>query len=192
MTAMMDSSDPDGSMKKLLHGDPVGGIKEWHPGVGFTDIPATVGFLAPNGVIVSPDGKYIFVAMSTGRQVARITRGQHPPKVDVSPTGIMPDNLRWSASGRSILVGGHDISTEQFIERIRASMAPSNEGGNVDSPFKILRMDPETMQMTEVLNSGVYGVMGGGTGAIEVGNKLWVSTCKGDRIAIFPMKWKNG
>jgi len=30
--------------------------------------------------------------------------------------------------------------------------------------------------------------MGGGTGAIEVGNKLWVSTCKGDRIATFPMK----
>ena len=192
VTAMMDSSDPDGSMKKLLHGEPVGEIKEWHPGVGFTDIPASVGFLAPNGVIVSPDGKYIFVAMSTGRQVARITRGQHPPKVDVSPTGIMPDNLRWSASGRSILVGGHDISTELFIERIRASMAPSNEGGNVDSPFKILRMDPETMQMTEVLKSGVYGVMGGGTGAIEVGNKLWVSTCKGDRIAIFPMTWKNG
>jgi hypothetical protein len=34
--------------------------------------------------------------------------------------------------------------------------------------------------------------MGGGTGAIEVGNKLWVSTCMGDRIAIFPMTRKNG
>jgi hypothetical protein len=71
-------------------------------------------------------------------------------------------------------------------------LAPSNEGGNVDSPFKILRMDPETMQMTQVLKSGVYGVMGGGTGAIEVDDKLWVSTMKWDRIAIFPMKSKNG
>jgi hypothetical protein len=53
-------------------------------------------------------------------------------------------------------------------------------------------MDPETMQMTQVLKSGVYGVMGGGTGAIEVDDKLWVSTMKWDRIAIFPMKSKNG
>ena len=175
-------------MDKLLHGEPVGGIKEWHPGVGFTDILGTAGFSAPNGVIVSPDGKYIFVALSSGRQVARISRGQDPPKIDVSPTGIMPDNLRWSASGKSILLGGHDISAERFVERVQASMAPSNEGGNVDSPFKILRMDPQTMEMTEVIKSGVYGVMGAGTGAIEVGNKLWVSTMKGDRIAIFPLK----
>ena len=80
------------------------------------------------------------------------------------------------------------MSAERFIERVKASMAPSNEGGNVDSPFKILRMDPQTMEMTEVIKSGVYGVMGAGTGAIEVGNKLWVSTMKGDRIAIFPLK----
>ena len=188
VTALTDPTDPDGSMDKLLHGEPVGGIMEWHPGVGFTDIPGTAGFSAPNGVIVSPDGKYIFVALSSGRQVARISRGQDPPKIDVSSTGIMPDNLRWSASGKSILVGGHDLSAERFVERVQASVAPSNEGGNVDSPFKILRMDPQTMEMTEVIKSGVYGVMGAGTGAIEVGNKLWVSTMKGDRIAIFPLK----
>ena len=110
------------------------------------------------------------MALSSGRQVARIGRGQDPPKIDVSATGIMPDNLRWSASGKSILVGGHDLSAERFVDRVQASMAPSNEGGNVDTPFKILRMDPQTMEMTEVVKSGVYGVMGGGTGAIEVGN----------------------
>jgi len=34
--------------------------------------------------------------------------------------------------------------------------------------------------------------MGGGTGAIEVGNKLWVSSMKADRIAIFSLKWRWG
>jgi sugar lactone lactonase YvrE len=77
---MMDSSHPDGSMKKLLHGEPVGAIKEWHPGVGFTDIPATAGFSAPNGVIVSPDGKHIFVAYRPDGRWRASPGGQHPPK----------------------------------------------------------------------------------------------------------------
>ena len=152
------------------------------------DIPGTKAFSAPNGVVVSPDGKYIFVNLSTGRQLARVTRGQNPPKVDFAPTGILPDNVRWSASGKSLLVGGHDVSTEEFFVRVGASYAKSNVGGNVNMPFKILRMDPETLEFTEVIGSGVYGVMGGGTGAIEVGNKLWVSSMTADRIAIFPMK----
>jgi len=128
------------------------------------------------------------VNLSTGRVVARITRGQNPPKVDFAPTGILPDNVRWSASGKSLLVGGHDVSTEEFFARVEASYAKSNVGGNVSMPFKILRMDPETLEFTEVIGSGVYGVMGGGTGAIEVGNKLWVSSMTADRIAIFPLK----
>ncbi len=105
----IDPEDMDGSACKLLSGRPIGGIKEWHPGSGFTDIPGTESFAAPNGVLVSDDGTQIFVALSTGQQVARITWGQNPPEIDVVPTGITTDNLRWSASGATILVGGHDM-----------------------------------------------------------------------------------
>jgi len=105
----IDPEDLDGSARKLLSGRPTGGIKEWHPGSGFTDIPGTESFAAPNGVLVSDDGTQIFVALSTGQQVARITWGQNPPEIDVVPTGITTDNLRWSASGATILVGGHDM-----------------------------------------------------------------------------------
>jgi len=54
----------------------MGWIKEWHPGKGWTDIPGTEGFSSPNGVVVSSDGKYIFVNLSAGTQTARITCGQ--------------------------------------------------------------------------------------------------------------------
>jgi hypothetical protein len=40
--------------------------------------------------------------------------------------------------------------------------------------------------LTEVVRSGVYGVMGAGTGAIQVGNKIWVSSFRADRVALFP------
>jgi hypothetical protein len=55
-------------------------------------------------------------------------------------------------------------------------------------PFKIYRMDPTTLKLTDEVKSGVYGVFGAGTGAIEVGKDLWVSSYRADRIGIFPME----
>jgi hypothetical protein len=62
-------------------------------------------------------------------------------------------------------VGVHEVSSADFVARSSASYAKHNAGGNVNIPFKILRLDPETLHFTEVIKSGVYGVMGGGTGA---------------------------
>ena len=43
-------------------------------------------------------------------------------------------------------------------------------------------MDPKTLKLTTVVKSGVYGVMGAGTGAIEVNHKVWVSTFGASRL----------
>ena len=59
--------------------------------------------------------------------------------------------MRWSASGTSLLVGVHDVSSEEFVARSSASYAKPNAGGNVNIPFKILRLDPESLQFTEVI-----------------------------------------
>ena len=66
--------------------------------------------------------------------------------------------------------------------------ASNSSAANCNVPFKIYRMDPATLKLTEMVKSGVYGVMGAGTGAIQVGNKIWVSTFRGDRIGVFPAK----
>jgi len=55
-------------------------------------------------------------------------------------------------------------------------------------PFQVDAMDPKTMKLTTLVKAGSYGGMGAGTGAIKVGNELWVSTFRGDRIAMFPTK----
>jgi len=54
VTSMAEPADPAGTKNKLLKGEPIGWIKEWHPGTGWTDIPGTKAFSAPNGVVVSP------------------------------------------------------------------------------------------------------------------------------------------
>jgi DNA-binding beta-propeller fold protein YncE len=181
VTSLWDPTDPD-RLNKLSNGQPVGALDEWHAGKGWFPVPGAAGMSGPNGVIVSSDGKDIYVAVWSGKQLVRINRGVSPPKTETVSTGILTDNVRWAPSGNEIFVGGQDATVQQVLACFESSAA------NCDVPFKIYRMDAATLKMTEIIKSGVYGVMGAGTGAIQVGNKIWVSTFRGDRIGIFPAK----
>lgn len=181
VTSLWDPTDAD-RLSKLSNDKPVGALDEWHPGKGWTTVAGTEGMSGPNGVVVSPDGKEVYLALWSGRQVARINLDSSPPKVDTVPTGILTDNVRWSRDGKSILVGGQDVTVKQALDCFESSAT------NCNVPFKIYRMDPATLKLTDVVKSGVYGVMGAGTGAIDVGNKIWVSSFRADRIGIFPEK----
>ena len=79
-----------------------------------------------------------------------------------------------------IFVGGQDDLVKQVIACFGSSAV------NCNVPFKIDIMNPHTMKLTNVVKSGVYGVMGAGTGAIEVDHHIWASSFRADRIAIFP------
>lgn len=179
VTSLWDPTDPD-RMDKLSNGKPVGALDEWHPGRGWSPVPGADGMSGPNGVVVSPDGRQVYVAAWSGRQIVRVSRGANPPKVDAVPTGILTDNVRWSPSGKAIFVGGQDATVKQALDCFEAKTA------NCNVPFKVYSLDPASLKLTEVVKSGVYGVMGAGTGAIQAGNELWVSSFRSDRVAVFP------
>jgi DNA-binding beta-propeller fold protein YncE len=181
VTSLWDPTDAD-RLNKLSNDKPVGALDEWHPGKGWSPVAGTEGMSGPNGVVVSPNGKEVYLALWSGKQVARINLDSSPPKVDTVPTGILTDNVRWSPDGKSIFVGGQDVTVKQALDCFESSAA------NCNVPFKIYRLDPATLKLTDVVKSGVYGVMGAGTGAIQVGNKIWVSSFRADRIGIFPAK----
>ena len=115
VTSLWDPTDAD-RLNKLSNGQPVGALDEWHPGKGWTPIPGAEGMSGPNGVIVTPDGKDIYVAVWSGKQLVRINRAKNPAKVDSVPTGILTDNVRWSPSGKEIFVGGQDATVKQVLE----------------------------------------------------------------------------
>ncbi|WP_428491067.1 hypothetical protein [Rhodopila sp.] len=181
VTSLWDPTDAD-RLNKLSNGKPVGALDEWHPAKGWSPVAGTEAMSGPNGVVVSPDGKRIYLALWSGKQVARIDLSSTPPKVDTVPTAILTDNVRWSPDGKSIFVGGQDVTVKQALDCFESNAT------NCNVPFKIYRMDPATLKLTDVVKSGVYGVMGAGTGAIQVGNKIWVSSFRADRIGIFPDK----
>jgi len=180
VTSLWDPTDAQ-RMDKLMNGKPVGALDEWHPGKGWSEVPGSAGMSGPNGVIVSADGHEVYVGVWSGHEVARISRGMGTPKMDTVQTGILTDNLRWSPNGRMIFVGGQDASVKQVIDCFESTAV------NCSVPFRIDIMDPKTLKLSTVVKSGVYGVMGAGTGAIEVNHKIWVSTFRADRIGLFPV-----
>jgi DNA-binding beta-propeller fold protein YncE len=181
VTSLWDPTDAD-RVTKLSSGQPVGGLDEWHPGKGWTQVPGATGLSGPNGVIVSSDGKEIYVAVWSGKELAKIARGPAKPKVETVPTEILTDNVRWSPDGQTIYAGGQDATVQQVLECFESTAI------NCNVPTKVYAVDPRTLKLTTLVKSGVYGVFGTGTGAIRVGNDLWVSSFRSDRIAIFPVK----
>ncbi|HYZ22552.1 MAG TPA: hypothetical protein VE690_10385 [Rhodopila sp.] len=193
VTSLWDPTDPD-RMNKLSNGQVVGALDGWHPGKGWSQVPGSEGLSGPNGVIVSPDGREVYIAAWSGRQLVRLSRGRGTPqgtlqgtsqgtsKKQAVSTGILTDNVRWSPDGKSMFVGGQDASVKQVLDCFESTAVDCNVA------CRIYRASPGTLKLTEVVKSGVYGVFGAGTGAIQEGNQIWVSSFRSDRIGLFPAK----
>lgn len=181
VTSLWDPTDPD-RVKKLTEGQPVGGVSEWRPKKGWTPLPGAEGLSGPNGIVASPDGKQVYVAAWSGKELVRISRGAGKPKVDRVPTEILTDNIRWSADDKRLLVGGQDATVKQVLECFESAAV------NCPIPTRLYAADPATLKLTTLVKSGVFGVFGAGTGAIQVGKDLWISSFRSDRIAIVPYK----
>ncbi len=182
VTSLWDPTDPH-RVDKLSKGEPVGELGEWSPQKGWSQVPGTEGMSGPNGVIVSADGKEIYLALWSGKQVARISHGTTPVQKKAVPTGFLTDNVRWSPDDSAIYVGGQATSVKQVLECFESDAVNCPK-----VPFQVDSMDPKTMKLTTLVKANVYGEMGAGTGAIKVGDELWVSSFRADRIARFPFR----
>jgi sugar lactone lactonase YvrE len=177
--------DPEESMKLALNGEPVGNTRVWYKESGWNELEGSESISTPNGIVISPDGKQVYVAASTGFSVVKIDRRVNPPAVSSVEVGGVPDNLRWSADGNSILAGIHVVDPPTDFPKKQAEAAAV--GGNQMTAFKVTRIDPENLKTTEVMPAAVYGVLGAGTSAIEVGNRMWVGSTKSDRVGVFDL-----
>ena len=150
---------------KMMAGDKNGELWEWHTASGWQKVPGSEAAGA-NGLEISPDGKWFYVAAWGSQSFFRLTRGQTPPKRDEVPLGFRVDNIRWAADG-SLLAAG--------------------QGGTPEAQTSnIVKINPQTLAVRDVIREPVMPAFGAGTVAVEVGKQIWVGSFRGDRIAIFP------
>jgi sugar lactone lactonase YvrE len=158
--------DAAASRTKMMAGEKNGEIWEWHTGKGWKIIPGSEASGA-NGLEISKDGKWLYVAGWGSQSFFRLSRGQTPPKREDIPLGFRVDNIRWAADGSLLATG-------------QGGAAPAQQTTN------IVKINPNTLKVQEVLVQPNNAAFGAGTVAVEVGKELWVGSFRGDRIARVP------
>jgi len=157
----------------LLFGSDTGYVVEWKPGAGFTKVEGTDGSF-PNGISASRDGSELFVNMYAAGQVRRISRSTGELLGSAEITA--PDNSAWAPDGR-LLVASHTGGLSGGLA------CGSIESGTCPMEFAIVALDPQTMK-SEVVLQHAGPPMGAATVALQVGQRLFLGTFAGDRIAV--------
>ena len=154
------------NLTSVLKREITGVVYIWKPGVGFSEMKGP-GLSGNNGIVATPDGKYLFVNDYGGRRVMRYAvDGSEPPKE--AQVNFCPDNVRWAPDG-SLVVVGQDMSLE------RPSRGPN--------PWGVARLDPKTMAVTPILADPGSKAFDNGTVGLQVGKTVFFGTFRGDRVA---------
>jgi hypothetical protein len=150
---------------RMLEGQNNGALWEWHTGKGWTMVPGSEASGA-NGLEVSKDGKWLYVAAWGSQNFFRVSRGQSPVKRDVVPLGFRVDNIRWAPDGSLLAAGQGGVAPAQTTN--------------------VVKINPGTLKVQEILRHPNTPEFGSGTVALQVGKEIWVGSFRGDRIAVFP------
>ena len=146
---------------QLLAGERNGELWEWHPGGDWQKVPGSEAAGA-NGVELSDDGKTLYVAAWGSQSFFRLSRGATPPTRDEIPLGFRVDNIHWARDGSLMAVG------------------------QAAQSWKAVKIDPRTLAVRDVVTVADTREFGAGTALVEVGDKLWVGSFRGNRIVIVP------
>jgi hypothetical protein len=153
----------------MQKGEKNGELWEWHTASGWQKVTGSEASGA-NGIEISPDGKTLYVAAWGSQSFFRLSRGAKEPTRDEVPLGFRIDNIRWARDGSLLGTGQAGV------------------GAGPGQPIQtvVVKIDPKTLKVTELLRRPAVPGFSGGTVAVEVGKQLWVGSYTGDRIAIFP------
>ncbi len=174
IVSKFDQAGDAQAFDKMQANQVTGALYEWKPGAGFTLLPGTE-FPGDNGVEVSPDGKWLFVNIWPQSRILRFERGSTAAPV-AAQVDFLPDNIHWGPHGK-LLVAGQAAVFKSLFE-CRQARCPHD--------WAVVELDPATMQVTPLLRAPGTAAFSDATGAIQVGDEIWVGTYRGDRLAHAP------
>src|SRR5690606_17991285 len=149
----------------MMQGETNGELWEWHTDSGWEKVPGSEAAGA-NGVELSDDGRTIYMAAWGSQSFARISHAAAEVSRDEIPLGFRGDNIRWARDGSLLAVG---------------------QGTGEDAQvWKAVKVDPDTLDVRDVVSRPHNDVFVRGTVVVQVGDDLWVGSFRGDRIAIVP------
>jgi hypothetical protein len=157
-----------GGIDGLRSGKRNGELWEWHTKTGWKIVPGSEASGA-NGIEISKDGKWFYMAGWGNQTFIRFSRGATPVKRDEIPVGFRLDNLRWAPDGTLIGAG--------------QQMGPD---GAAPVASRVIKIDPTTLKVQDVVKLPVNDAFDMATGAIQVGKQIWIGSVRGEKLAIVP------
>lgn len=160
-----------------LAGGATGYVARWTPGHGEAEVPGTR-MRFPNGVVVSDDGRNMYVNEFAARVVHKfdLKRGREAGSVGVN---FLPDNLTWTPEGRLLVAG---------VKGARGD-CPEGSGRSCIDGFGVAEIDPGTMTARSVFDSASAApLISGVSVALKVGDSIYLGAFLGDRLVRIPYK----
>jgi hypothetical protein len=176
VTDMFDPTDKE-APNEMNAGKDTGAVYEWHSDTGYQMVPNSR-MSGNNGIEVSKDGKYIYVAAWGNKAVVRLT--SDGSKRDTIPTGFLSDNLRWAPDG-SLMIAGQDVPAKEVFDCF------DSKNVRCTQPWRVDRWDTEAMKVTPVVSEKGNPYFGDATVALVSGDEMFIGTFRGDRIANLPI-----
>lgn len=158
-------------------GGVTGYVAHWTPGKGESEIMGTR-IPYPNGVVVSADGRDMYVNWFAAREVHKydLNAAKETGSVKVD---FMPDNLTWTKQGRLLVAG---------VKGARGD-CPEGSGRPCIQGFGVAEIDPGKMQARTIFDSAATDpLMTGVSVAFAVGDSIYLGAFQGDRLVKIPYK----
>jgi hypothetical protein len=153
------------------------GVATWRPGRGWRRVEGLKSG-SGNGVEVSRDGQWLFVASYYEHSVFRIPLDGGKPQA-VIDGGMLPDNRRWGEDGELYVVGHLDADQDRHWQCVQERTPTCDTG------FVISRIDAQNLTAREIYRSdGIQGKFGAGTTALQIGRQIWVGSFIANRVYI--------
>ncbi len=168
VSKFFDPAMPD-PLKDIFSSKITGGIYEWHPGSIVKEIQGT-GLSGANGIAISSDDKWVYVAATGTREIIRFDRTQNPVTLKRVQISIKPDNIHWGDDGQLYTAGDNYVPPDECKD------TPCETG------WSVISINPETMEAKRITGVDHRAIMQKVSVAIPVGNEIWIGTYAGDRI----------
>lgn len=155
-----------------------GELREWHTGTGWAEVPGSA-MRGPNGIVSSPDGRWLYIAGWSDEALIRLSRGQEPVQKAVVSVGFHIDNVRWGTDGSLLVAGQHGAPGASIGGCL-------NRGECAGIASRVAKIDPETLMVEQLINYPSSENFPFGTVALQVGDEIWFGgIAGGNRIARF-------
>jgi hypothetical protein len=178
---------PGTTIADFVAGAKTGVVYALAPGASeFSHLPGTE-LPGNNGLETSPDDREFYVVAFGWHAVVVFSRADtsKPLRVLTAP-GFMPDNIHWD--GGRLIAGGMQYD-EPACGGLRKIIDGRADGMLCHRGYTIAQLDPKAGEFTLIAYAEPDPIFNGVSGAVLVGNELWLSSYQADRVAHRTLPW---